>query len=272
MDEVRVASPDGKVALTILPNAERVTYTVTIESTPVVEPSPIVMDLDSYDLSTGVVLKNTERYSGDESYAWYGAKSLADDRYNGARLTLTNDLTSLEYTLDIRAFNDGVAFRHVIPGPAGAARIPDEYSTFTIPQGSTVWYGGLADGHYETPYFKKTIADDKADMRSRLQGARALVWALRCAAGEKIDITCLALGPIAVLHMPGELFVEYQLAAQKMRPDSPTLMAAYGDYGPGYIGLAHSYSEKNGYETGPVSRVAPEVEGVLMSAMRELLQ
>ena len=73
------------------------------------------------------------------------------------------------------------------------------------------------------------------------------------------------------LHMPGELFVEYQLAAQKMRPDSPVLMAAYGDDGPGYIGMAHSYPQ-GGYETGPVSRVAPEVEGALMEAMRELLR
>ena len=104
-----------------------------------------------------------------------------------------------------------------------------------------------------------------------MQAGRALAWKLRCDAGERIDVTCLALGPIAVLHLPGELFVEYQLAAQKMRPDAPVLMAAYGDYGPGYIGLAHSYSQ-GGYETGPVSRVAPHVEGVLMEAMRELLR
>ena len=118
---------------------------------------------------------------------------------------------------------------------------------------------------------KSTIADETADARARSSAARNLVWASRCAAGDKIDITCLTAGPIAVLHMPGELFVEYQLAAQKMR-DSPVLMAAYGDYGPGYVGLAQSYSQKGGYETGPVSRVAPEVEDVLMSAMRELLK
>lgn len=128
-----------------------------------------------------------------------------------------------------------------------------------------------AASHLDIDQLKKTIADEKADMRARLTGAGALVWALRCAARDKIDITCLTLGPIAVLHMPGELFVEYQLAAQKMRPDSPVVMAAYGDYGPGYIGMAHSYTQ-GGYETGPVSRVAPEVEGVLMSAMRELLK
>jgi hypothetical protein len=71
--------------------------------------------------------------------------------------------------------------------------------------------------------------------------------------------------------MPGELFVEYQLAAQKMRPGAVVCMAAYGDYGPGYIGLHESYSQ-GGYETGPVSRVAPNVEAVLTSGMAELLK
>jgi len=125
--------------------------------------------------------------------------------------------------------------------------------------------------HLNIDELKKTIANEKADALSRYKSAVGLAWALRCAVGDKIDITCLALGPIAVVHMPGELFVEYQLAAQKMRPDSPVVMAAYGDGGPGYIGLAHSYTQ-GGYETGPVSRVAPEVEGVLMSALRELLK
>src|SRR5204862_1948203 len=76
------------------------------------------------------------------------------------------------------------------------------------------------------------VADEKLPAPQRLTAARNLVWAKRCEAGERIDIACLRVGPAYVLHMPGELFVEYQLAAQKMRPDSPVLMAAYGDYGP----------------------------------------
>ncbi len=82
---------------------------------------------------------------------------------------------------------------------------------------------------------------------------------------------CLQAGFAYVLHMPGELFIEYQLAAQKMRPNSPVMMAGYGDYGMGYIGTSIAYTQ-GGYETGPVSRVAPEVEETLMKAMRELLR
>src|SRR4051794_19510073 len=104
-----------------------------------------------------------------------------------------------------------------------------------------------------------------------MRAARNLVWAKRCEAGEEIDIGCLRIGPTNVLHMPGELFIEYQLAAQQIRPDAPVMMAAYGDYGPGYIGTAVAYTQ-GGYETGKVSRVAPEVEEVLMRAMRRLLK
>ncbi|TWT75172.1 hypothetical protein [Allorhodopirellula solitaria] len=98
-----------------------------------------------------------------------------------------------------------------------------------------------------------------------------LAWVLRCESGHAIDLACLSVGDVRVLHMPGELFVEYQLAAKAMRPDLNVAMAAYGDYGPGYIGTERAYAE-GGYETSQsASNVAPEVEGVLTNGMRTLL-
>ncbi len=41
--------------------------------------------------------------------------------------------------------------------------------------------------------------------------------------------------------------MEYQLAAQKMRPDAIVNVAAYGDDGPGHIPTAKAYLE-GGYE------------------------
>jgi hypothetical protein len=99
-----------------------------------------------------------------------------------------------------------------------------------------------------------------------------LAWLLRCKAGHKIDLSCLSVGQVRILFMPGELFVEYQLAAKKMRPDLQVTMAAYGDYGTGYIGTTAAYAE-GGYETSArASQVAPEVEPVLMNGMRKLLE
>lgn len=113
----------------------------------------------------------------------------------------------------------------------------------------------------------------KADPRFFLIGGPSrLAWLRRCSAGNRMDITCLRLGRARILHMPGELFVEYQLAAKAVRPDLFVAMAAYGDYGPWYIGTAKSYAE-GGYETSPpASNVSPEVESVLMGAIHRLLQ
>ncbi|PAY20262.1 hypothetical protein CKO51_07030 [Rhodopirellula sp. SM50] len=98
-----------------------------------------------------------------------------------------------------------------------------------------------------------------------------LAWLGRCQSGHKIDLACLAVGDVRVLHMPGELFVEYQLAAKKMRDDLQVAMAAYGDYGPGYIGTEIAYGQ-GGYETSPrASRVDKSCERILMDNIAQLL-
>lgn len=118
---------------------------------------------------------------------------------------------------------------------------------------------------------KAVLANPDADTGQRVRAAREIAWIERNNAGKGAVLSLLELGPACVLHMPGELFVEYQLAAQTMRPDAMVCMAAYGEYGCGYIGTAEAYPQ-GGYETGlRVSRTAPEVEDVLMAAMAELI-
>jgi hypothetical protein len=108
--------------------------------------------------------------------------------------------------------------------------------------------------------------------RGYIAKADQLAWLERCESGHPIDIACLRVGQARVLHMPGELFVEYQLAAKAMRPDLHVAMAAYGEYGPGYIGTTAAYPA-GGYETSAAaSNVAPEVEQVLTAAMKQLLE
>jgi alpha-glucosidase len=161
MKEVQVASPDGKVKFTLGSNPERLTWTVTLESTTVIEPSPLDMRVDGYDLSSGVIFDSLEPYSIDETYPWHGAHSVAVNRCHGVKVFLTHDLSQVSYVLEIRAFNDGVAYRHVIAGTADAVRVPNEYSTFILPAGTTVWYHDLG-GHYEAEYDKQDISEVKA--------------------------------------------------------------------------------------------------------------
>ena len=115
------------------------------------------------------------------------------------------------------------------------------------------------------------LSDESLGKRPRVLAARTLSYLNRRQEGKDLEIGLLNLGPASILHMPGELFVEYQLAAQAMRPDRCICLAAYGDAGPWYIGTASAYTE-GGYEVSPeCSLVSSEAEDVLLKAMRSLL-
>ncbi len=104
------------------------------------------------------------------------------------------------------------------------------------------------------------------------EGASRLAWLRLCKTGRQLEAACLKLGRARVLHLPGEAFVEYQLAAKAERSELFVAVAAYGDYAPWYIGTAIAY-EQGGYETSPpASNVGPESESILMGAIRKLLR
>ncbi len=125
--------------------------------------------------------------------------------------------------------------------------------------------------HLDEEALEKKLNNDQVKPSDRVDAAKALAWLRRCKRGDKIPIGCLTLGKARILHMPGELAVEYQLAAQAMRPDKFVAMAAYGDYAMGYISQAHHYWQ-GGYEASErASRVAPSAEAVLQEAMAKLL-
>lgn len=122
-----------------------------------------------------------------------------------------------------------------------------------------------------------SIAQSEAQLKERAasflsgDGASRLAWLRRSQAGQRIDIACLKLGRTRILHLPGEPFVEYQLAAKAERPDLFVAVAGYGDYAPWYVGTAVAY-EQGGYETSPpASNVGPEAEAILLGAIRKLL-
>lgn len=124
--------------------------------------------------------------------------------------------------------------------------------------------------HIDGPKLREKLNNDNA--KDYWGSPDALAWLMRCENGHKIDLACLKVGNVRVLHMPGELFVEYQLAAKAMRPDLNVAMAAYGDYGPGYIGTEIAYSQ-GGYETSErASKVDKSCEQVLMNGMKQLLE
>jgi hypothetical protein len=111
------------------------------------------------------------------------------------------------------------------------------------------------------------LESSKATKAARGNAAFQLAWLKR--RDRPIDLTCLDLGAALVLHLPGEPFIEYQLAAQQLRQDRFVCVAGYGDGGPGYIPTDKGYLE-GGYE--PTVALAEPSEARLRQAMAKLLQ
>lgn len=115
----------------------------------------------------------------------------------------------------------------------------------------------------------KALNDEKATAAKRNNAAYQLAWLKRKA--TPIELNCLTFGESNWnLFLPGEAFIEYQLAAQKMRPGAAVNVAAYGDDGPGYVPTAKAYLE-GGYEP-TVALAGPDCEEILLKAIRKLLK
>jgi alpha-glucosidase len=158
MERVGVASPDGRIELEVLPNPERLSFRVKMDGRAGVDPSPVQVSVDGFDLGAGLIYGQVERYEIDESYPWHGAHATAVNRCRGARIALSSDLGMIPFTFEVRVFDDGIAYRHVIPGEETTTRVPDERSVFVLPSGTTVWYHDL-DGHYESAYEEREVSD-----------------------------------------------------------------------------------------------------------------
>ena len=77
-------------------------------------------------------------------------------------------------------------------------------------------------------------------------------------------------GGAHLVLLPAETFVQYQLWAQQMRPDSFVMTAGFGECAPGYIPTAQAASE--GYEDHYSWIAFPECEAIMLNALRQVLR
>src|SRR5262249_8454327 len=144
----QLTSPSGAVALEVSrEGGGPLTYTVLMGRDVVVEPSRLGVVVDAKNLADDVNVDRTQPYSVDEKYPGSGVHETAGNRCRGARIALTHKATRTAWPLDARACDDGVAFRYIVPGDAGAVRTPDEATTFRLPAGAIVWSHDF-EGHY----------------------------------------------------------------------------------------------------------------------------
>lgn len=109
--------------------------------------------------------------------------------------------------------------------------------------------------------------DPKASGEVRYRVACAHAYARR---QEPLSVTGLALGPVRILHLPGEPLLEFQEYALRMARGRFVAVAGYGDIAPGYICPDQALKE-GGYEPS-ASHLAPGAEAILKRAIEEALE
>src|SRR5688500_18349505 len=131
-NDVKVSSPNGKVEFQLAANPRLVSYRVTFKNNPVIDSSRLGIIIDDLDLGQNAEVGKVETYRIDEQYPSRGVHSHALNRCKGAKIRVRHSGSATNYTIEVRTFNDGIAFRHIVPGDS-KVRIPDEASAFVIP-------------------------------------------------------------------------------------------------------------------------------------------
>jgi len=104
------------------------------------------------------------------------------------------------------------------------------------------------DPEYSAAAQYRILTGSTAGFGKRAKAAMLTSWIARVKSGKPVMASCLAMGNIRLLHLPGEPFVQFQLAAQKIDRDNFVAIASMGELGPCYIGEDRIYTDVGGYE------------------------
>jgi hypothetical protein len=113
----------------------------------------------------------------------------------------------------------------------------------------------------------RDLSDPQAE---RFRAAAGLSYRHRTNSGHRIALSAVKIGPADIVHLPGEPFIEFQLAAQQFRPDRFVMAVAYGEGGPGYICTDAAY-QQGGYEPSRWCFTAVGSEPAMLSAIESVL-
>lgn len=115
---------------------------------------------------------------------------------------------------------------------------------------------------------------EKDDARSHGMAALGLSWRRRAADPDhRIDVPAISFneGDAHLVLLPGEIYVEYQLAAQELAPDSFVVTVGYGESAPGYLPIERAWEEGDS-NLGGWCWVAPGMEERVREVLRLLLR
>ena len=117
-----------------------------------IEKSPLGITVDGNDLGNGATLGQANQKTIHETYATRGVHSTAVNHCRVNRIPIRHTATNTNYILETRDFNDGFAFRYIVPG-TGTRTVNGEATAWNLPVGTKVW-AQKSSPNYEELYRK----------------------------------------------------------------------------------------------------------------------
>jgi alpha-glucosidase len=153
-DTTTIKSPDGNISYKLFQQDHQLCFSVSLLNKTVIAPSSMMISVDGTPLTKNVTVKKWERYSHNETYSILGVHTKAKNAFNGIFID-AEVAGGLHSRLDIRVFDDGIAYRHSVVA-ARPILIPEESTVFNLPAKTIIWYHDLYM-HYEGVHGKKQI-------------------------------------------------------------------------------------------------------------------
>jgi alpha-glucosidase len=125
-------------------------YSVTYKQKEVIEESSLGLKLKQTEITEFKTFKVISQESRDTSWIpLYGERSNIIDRYNSAEIQLVSRSGKV-LNLEVRAYNEGVAFRYYFPtkNSFDSFDLLEEKTTFKLPGEVKVWFSNYEQGHY----------------------------------------------------------------------------------------------------------------------------
>lgn len=139
-DEICLPSPNGQIKAFVSTDAQgQLAYRVMHMEDTVIETSELGVTVDSQTLGLKVKIGPPAHKEILTRYPWRGGKNQAVNHCNAFDVPVIHQGSGLTWILEVRVFDDGVAYRYRIPG-TGQRRIDREATCWQLPQGTSVWY------------------------------------------------------------------------------------------------------------------------------------
>lgn len=150
---VEVSSPGGNLKVTVT-GGERLTYEVSEGGMPVLLPSPLGLIVDGKDLGAKADVGQPARRKVAGTYRVLGNHAAADLNANEISIPIASQ--GVVYTLQVRAQDDGVAVRYLLP--EGTKHVDGESTAWRIAGAKNAgWqdWSGCYEGHDHWTAFDK---------------------------------------------------------------------------------------------------------------------